>query len=201
MTKQKRVPDIGYRERLLGAKGFDYRIFAKPRHFTHHMSSLVCYPKLINDIGRTVDVRRVDDKHLSFELHQKRYLGRGTYIISARARGLISYDEVNEKTQISGFVQIGGRYVILLTFMTIIVLLSLGLLAFTILFLPIALLMLAVIGLHWSYLFADRNDLGQQLAHLVDLTERSERLEDRELIQQNQQIENEVESARLEQSK
>lgn len=197
MTKQKHRSEIGYRERLLFAKGFEYSIFAKPRRFTRHMTSVVRYPKLINDIGRTVDVRRVDDKHFSFELRQKRYLGRGTYIISARVKGLISYDEVYEKTHISGLVQIGGRYVSLLTFMSIVVLLSATLSFITILFLPLSLLMFAVIGLHWSYLFVDRDDLEQQLAHLVDLTERSKRLEDSELIQPNQQIENEVESAQL----
>ena len=198
MNKNKRVLEIGFRERLLQAKGFDYSIFAKPRHFTRHMSSVVRYPEMINDIGRTVDVRRAGDNHFSFEIRQKRYLGRGTYAISAIAKGLISYDEASQQTRITGYAHIAGQYVALLSFMTSIVLLSLGLLAFTILFLPIALLMLAVLGLHWMYLFIDRRDLQEQLAHLVDLTEREERLADGQTTQHSIELEDiQEESATL----
>lgn len=198
MNKRKRSLEIGYREKLLRAKGFDYTIFVKPRNFTHHLSSLVRYPKLINDIGRTVDVRRAGENRFAFELQQKRYLGRGTYVISALAKGSISYDEASQQTQVTGFVQPGGRYVILLMIMSLVSLLSLALSFVTILFLPLSLLMLAVMGLHWTYLFADRDDLQQQLAHLVNLTERAERLKDSEINQRSIDIENsQIKSALL----
>ena len=174
MNKRKRILTIGFRERLLQARGFDHAIFAKPRSFTRHMSSIVRYPELIYGIGRTVDVRRASDNRFSFEVRQKRYLGRGTFAMSAIAKGFINYDEASRQTRVTGYTHIGGQYVALLTVMTTIVFLSLVLIAFTILYLPIALLMLAVLGLHWMYLFVDRRDLQTQLAELVDLTEREE---------------------------
>ncbi len=186
---------------MLQARGFDHSIFAKPRRFTRHMTSLVRYPKMINDIGRTVDARRTDENHFSFEIRQKRYLGRGTYVMSAIAKGMISYDEASRQTRITGYAHIGGQYVALLSLMTIIVLLSLGLLAFTILFLPVALLMLAVLALHWMYLFVDRRDIEAQLAHLVDLTEREESLTENKTEGQNLHFENiQDESATLQSS-
>lgn len=179
MDKIKRSSsEIGFRERLLLAKVFDHTVFALPREFTRHMTDIVRYPKLINDIGRTVDVRRIDDKQFSFEIRQKRYLGRGTYSISARAKGVIDYDESEHKTRISGIVQLGGQYVTLLIIMMLFVLLSLGVVFVTILYLPLFLLMSAVIGLHWIYLLADRRDLEQQLALLVDMTEREHLLKE-----------------------
>ena len=59
MDKEKRASsEIRLRERILLAKAFDHTIFAMPREFTRHMTGIVRYPKLINDLGRTVDVRR-----------------------------------------------------------------------------------------------------------------------------------------------
>lgn len=176
MNKRKRLLTIGFRERLLRATSFDHTVVSKPRDFTRHMTTIVRYPKLINDIGRTVDVRRINDNRYAFEIRQKRYLGRGTYAISARAKGFISYDSASQQTSISGHVQLGGQYVTLLGIMTAFVLLSLGIVFVTILFLPLALLMLAVLGLHWLYLRSDQNDLLEQLDHLVDLTKREMRL-------------------------
>jgi hypothetical protein len=181
MNKQKRFAEMGFRENLLQAQAFDHTVLAKPRQFTHHMTRVVRYPKLIYDIGRTVDVRRAGDNRLAFELRQKRYLGRGTYTISARAKGFITYDDERQQTRITGIVHLGGQYVTLLSIMTLFVLVSLTLIFVTLLFLPLALLMLAVLALHWSYLFADRRDLQEQLAHLVDLTERENRLMDRDI--------------------
>jgi len=181
MDKEKRASsEIRLRERILLAKAFDHTIFAMPREFTRHMTGIVRYPKLINDLGRTVDVRRAWDNRFSFEIRQKRYLGRGTYAISARATGFIDYDEKEHKTRITGIVKLGGQYVTLLNVMTAFVLLSFGLIFVAILYLPLFLLMSAVIGLHWMYLFADRHDLEQQLALLVDLTERELRLKERD---------------------
>lgn len=189
MNKNKRILEIGFRERLLQAKPFDHSIFSSPRDFTRHMSSIVRYPKLINDIGRTVDVSRAGDNRFAFELRQKRYLGRGNYAISARAKGFISYDETSRQTRITGFVKLGGQYVTLLNVMTLFVLLSTGLIFVTILYLPLFLLMSAVIGLHWMYLFADRRDLQEQLDYLVDVTEREARLRDHEIDYQTSQNE------------
>lgn len=168
MNKRKRSFDIGLREVLLQAQAFNHLVFTNPRIVTHLMSDFVRYPKRINDIGRTVDARRVTDDEISFEVRQKRYLGRSTYAISARAKGVITYDASNDRTQLTGFVQLGGQYVSLLCFMTLVVLLSFGLVFVTILFLPLALLMSAVIVLHWAYLFADQRDLQEQLIQLVD---------------------------------
>ncbi|MGB7339906.1 MAG: hypothetical protein WBC91_13505 [Phototrophicaceae bacterium] len=168
MNKRKRMLEIGLREILLQAQAFDHLVFTKPRTVTRQMSHFVRYPKQINDIGRTVDARRESDHSFSFEVRQKRYLGRGTYAISARAKGFINYNDTHDKTQIVGFVQLGGQYMTLLTIMTLVVLLSFALAFITILFLPLALLMSAVITLHWAYLFADQRDLQEQLIHLVD---------------------------------
>ena len=181
MDKRKRLLTIGFRERLLQATSFDHTLICKPRDFTRHMTTIVRYPKLINDIGRTVDVRRIDDNRYAFELRQKRYLGRGTYAISARAKGIITYDTASQQTNISGYVQLGGQYLSLLSIMTAFVLISSSIVFVTILFLPLALLMLAVLVLHWLYLRADQRDLQEQIELLVDLTEREMRLKSSEI--------------------
>lgn len=181
MDKRKRLLTIGFLERLLQATSFDHTVTCKPRDFTRHMTTIVRYPKLINDIGRTVDVRRIDDNRYAFELRQKRYLGRGTYAISARAKGIIAYDTASQQTNISGYVQLGGQYLSLLSIMTAFVLISSSIVFVTILFLPLALLMLAVLVLHWLYLRADQRDLQEQIELLVDLTEREMRLKSSEI--------------------
>lgn len=178
MKKAKRVSAISIRDRLLQAKPFDHTVFTKPRNFTRHMTSIVRYPEKIYDIGRTVDVRRNTEQSFRFEIRQKRYLGRGSFTISSRAKGTITYNPQEDKTRITGFVCLGGQYVVLLTIMTLIVLLSSALMFVTILFVPLALLMSAVISLHWLYLFADRADVQTQLAYLVDVTDRELRLQD-----------------------
>lgn len=185
MNKQKRLLTVGLRGRLLQASTFDHTINSKPRDFTRHMTAIVRYPKLINDIGRTVDVRRIDETRFAFELRQKRYLGRGTYAISALAKGFITYDIASQQTNISGYVHLGGQYVALLSIMTAFVLVSIGIVFVTILFLPLAVLMLAVLGLHWVYLKSDQHDLHEQLEYLVDLTEREMRLQDTETASDN----------------
>lgn len=180
MSKQKRLPNLSLVEQLLQAKAFSHSVFSKPRDITRHMTSIVRYPKLINDIGRTVDVRRIDDNHYAFELRQKRYLGRGTYSISARAKGVISYNPSTQQTSLSGHVQLGGQYMILLSIMTMFVLISSSIIFVTILFLPLTLLMLAVLSVHWAYLKADQRDLLEQIDYLRDLTERELRLQKNE---------------------
>lgn len=178
MSKQKRLPKLSLSEKLLQASAFNHSVFSKPRDITRHMTSIVRYPKLINDIGRTVDVRRIDDNRYAFELRQKRYLGRGTYSISARAKGIIRYDPATQQTSLSGHVQLGGQYMVLLSIMTAFVLISSGIVFVTILFLPLTLLMLAVLSVHWVYLKADQRDLLEQIDYLLDLTERELRLQE-----------------------
>jgi hypothetical protein len=167
LTKPKRHEDIGIKERLLFALPFEFASSQAPREFTRSLSILVRYPKLINDLGRSVDSFRLDNQAYQFEIRQKRYLGRGNYAISARAIGSISHDDENQLTVIRGFLRLGGQYTVLLSLMTLATIASLLMLFFTLLFLPILLLMFMVLALHWSYLFADRRDLLNCLDDLV----------------------------------
>ncbi|MEO1289426.1 MAG: hypothetical protein AAFV93_16810 [Chloroflexota bacterium] len=197
MKKSKRDISIGFRERLLHAKPFDHTIFTKPRNFTRHMTTIVQYPNRIYDVGRTVDVRRETEQSFIFEIRQKRYLGRGSFAISSCARGTIEYSPSNNQTRITGHVQLGGQYVLLLTIMSLIVLLSYALVLITVLFAPLALLMSAVVGLHWVYLFSDREDVQTQLAHLVDLTDRELRLQGNFADQERPMIEGRAENTQV----
>lgn len=157
---------------------FDYVLPVKPRGFTHHLSSLVRYPQLINDIGRSVDVRRLDDNRYYFEVRQKRYLGRGTYAISAIAKGEITYHPDSETTVIDGTVEFGKQYSVLLCIMTLFVLLSLPIIFVTPLYIPLALLLLSIIALHWFYLRDDQHDVLYQLDQLVDVIHAETHLQD-----------------------
>jgi hypothetical protein len=167
LTKPKRHEDIGIKERLLFALPFEFATSQAPRDFTRSLSVLVRYPRLINDLGRSVDSERLNAAAYRFEIRQKRYLGRGTYAISARAIGTISHDDENKLTVIRGFLRFGGQYTILLSLMTLATITSLVMLFFTLLFLPVSLLMFMVLALHWGYLFADRRDLLNRLDDLV----------------------------------
>lgn len=171
MNKRKQTEQLSAWHRLLRSATFEHNVRGMPRRFTREMSSIVCYPKLINDIGRTVDVRRQRDNRYAFHIKQKRYLGRGSYAISGHATGTITYDEATDQTYVIGYVRYGGQYAVLLTLMTALVALSLPLVYFTILYLPLALLMLAVLGLHWAYLRADQQDLRSQLAYIVSMAQ------------------------------
>jgi hypothetical protein len=168
MDKPKRHEGIGIRERLLFALPFEFASSQTPRDFTRSLSLLVRYPKLINDLGRSVDSVRLDEGVYAFEIRQKRYLGRGTYAISARAFGIASHDGSDTVTVIQGFVRLGGQYSLLLSSMSLATVLSATMLLFTILFLPLLILMLLVLALHWGYLFADRRDLLNCLDDLVN---------------------------------
>jgi hypothetical protein len=167
LTKPKRHEDIGIKERLLFALPFEFASSQAPRDFTRSLSVLVRYPRLINDLGRSVDSGRISEKAYQFEIRQKRYLGRGTYAISARAIGTISHDDENNLTVIRGFLRLGGQYTVLLSLMTLATIASLVMLFFTLLFLPVSLLMFMVLALHWGYLFVDRRDLLNRLDDLV----------------------------------
>ncbi|MEL6306969.1 MAG: hypothetical protein AAFR81_18400 [Chloroflexota bacterium] len=167
MNKRKQAEQISAWHRLLRSDTFEHSVSGMPRLFTREMSSIVCYPELINDVGRTVDVRRQSDNRYAFHIKQKRYLGRGSYAISGHAIGTITYDEASDQTHIAGYVRYGGQYAVLLTIMSTFVALSLPLILFTILYLPLALLMLAVLALHWAYLRADQKELLHQLAQTV----------------------------------
>lgn len=167
LTKPKRHESIGIRERLLFALPFEFASFQAPREFTRSLSVLVRYPKLINDLGRSVDSSRLAENAYQFEIRQKRYLGRGNYAISAQAIGTISHDDENNLSVIRGYVRLGGQYTLLLSLMTLSTIASLVMLFFTILFLPLALLMFMVLALHWVYLFSDRRDLLNCLDDLV----------------------------------
>lgn len=167
MDKPKTHKAIGIRERLLFALPFEFAIAEAPREFTRSLSMLVRYPKLINDLGRSVDSRRLDENRYAFEIRQKRYLGRGNYAISARVFGVVERDEESGLSLIHGFVRLGGQYSLLLSLMSLATFASFVMLIFSPLFLPILLLMLLILALHWSYLFADRRDALQSLEKLV----------------------------------
>jgi hypothetical protein len=167
ITKPKRHEDIGIKETLLFALPFEFASAKAPREFTRSLSLLVRYPKLINDLGRSVDSLRKGEGIYAFEIRQKRYLGRGVYAISARAIGTVSHDEKTSMTVIRGYARLGGQYSLLLSLMTLATFASLIMLLVTILFLPILILMVLILALHWSYLFADRRDLLHCLDDLV----------------------------------
>lgn len=171
MIKPKRHDSIGIQERLLFPLPFEFATSQTPREFTRALSVLVRYPKLINDLGRSVDSSRIAEGVYAFEIRQKRYLGRGAYAISARAFGTVSHDEDNPVTVIRGFVRLGGQYSLLLSLMTLATVLSAVMLVFTILFLPLLILMVLVLALHWGYLFADRRDLLNCLDDLLNQRE------------------------------
>lgn len=135
------------------------------REATRRLSYLVCYPREIYDIGRTSDVRRIAEGVYRFEVRQKRYLGRGTYIISARVFGEIHAQGADSRLLID--LQIGRLYLILLSIMTAFVALSCLLVFTTLLFIPLALLLISVISLHWSYLFYDRQHLYHALMNAL----------------------------------
>jgi hypothetical protein len=168
MTKPKRHEDIGIKEQLLFALPFEFASARAPREFTRSLSQLVRYPKLINDLGRSVDSGRIGEGQYAFEIRQKRYLGRGVYAISARAIGTVRHDEENGLTMIRGYARLGGQYSLLLALMSLATLASLIMLLVTILFLPIIILMALILALHWGYLFADRRDLLHCLDDLVN---------------------------------
>jgi hypothetical protein len=167
ITKPKRHEDIGIKEQLLFALPFEFASAQNPRQFTRSLSQLVRYPKLINDLGRSVDSARMGEGHYAFEIRQKRYLGRGVYAISARAIGTVSHDEENGLTVIRGYARLGGQYSLLLSLMSLATITSLMMLLVTILFLPLIILMTLILALHWGYLFADRRDLLHCLDDLV----------------------------------
>lgn len=167
MLKPKRHEVIGIKESLLFALPFEFASAKAPREFTRSLSLLVRYPKLINDLGRSVDSARMSEGHYSFEIRQKRYLGRGVYAISARGIGTVSHDEETGLTVIRGYARIGGQYTLLLSLMSLATVASLIMLIVNILFLPIIILMALILALHWGYLFADRRDLLHCLDDLV----------------------------------
>jgi hypothetical protein len=169
--KPKRHEDIGLKEQFLFALPFEFATHQSPREFTRSLSVLVRYPKLINDLGRSVDSERIHANTYHFEIRQKRYLGRGNYAISARAIGTISHDEENKVTVIRGYLRLGGQYTLLLSLMGLATTASLLMVFFSLLFFPITLLMFMVLALHWGYLFADRRDLLNRLDDLVQQRE------------------------------
>lgn len=147
--------------------GLDYTLTSSEnaRSLTNRLSWLVRYPKRINDLGRSARVDRVGDGEYKFEVRSKRYLGRGAYSISAVAQGIIS--ESATGGTITVHISIGKLYQILLSIMTTFVVASYALIYFTILYLPIALLMSMVIWMHWSYLHYDRYSLAQDIAAVL----------------------------------
>lgn len=153
--------------KVLLAQSFEWTSVDSPRNTTRQFSQLVRYPQLIFDVGRTTNFQRVEDDSYAFDIRHKRYLGRGAYTLSARAVGLITRDAATGATQISGCVRQGAFYLFTLILMTLFVLLSYALVPVSILFLPLALLMSAVIGLHWRYLLADRRDLYREIETLL----------------------------------
>jgi len=165
--KRKNSTRINWWSAVLQAHPFEYQLGVMPREFTRQMSQLVQYPKLINDVGRTVDVTRLDDNVYAFEIRQKRYLGRGNYAISARAMGTIRYDEQLRSTMVHGIVRLGGQYTVLLSIMAAFVLLSLALITVTVLYIPMGVLLVAIIVLHAMYLRADRRAVLDELQALV----------------------------------
>jgi hypothetical protein len=159
--KPKRHEDIGLKEQFLFALPFEFATHQSPREFTHSLSVLVRYPKLINDLGRSVDSERIHANAYHF----------GNYAISARAIGTISHDEENKLTVIRGYLRFGGQYTVLLSLMSLATTASLLMVFFSLLFFPITLLMFMVLALHWGYLFADRRDLLNRLDDLVQQRE------------------------------
>ena len=160
-------PFASVRDTVLLADEFEFTSAKSPRDTTRQFSQLVCYPQLIFDVGRTTNFTRLADNVYEFDIRHKRYLGRGAYALSARATGEILTDEITGETRIIGSVRQGAFYLVALIFMTLFVLTSYALVPVSILFLPLALLMSAVIWLHWRYLLADRRDLYAQIANCI----------------------------------
>ena len=126
------------------------------------LNRLVAYPRRINDIGRTVEIRRQIDDTYTYEIRQKRYLGRGTYARSAVAHGRI-HTTADGTSQLTAHIALGRLYVSLLSVMTLVGVIALGLVTTTILFLPLAILLTLVLCLHWCYLYADYRHLRDQI--------------------------------------
>jgi hypothetical protein len=161
-TKSKRQimsPVLHLWDVMLLAQPFEFDSTKSPRDTTRQFSQLVCYPRLIFDVGRATNFKRVGENAYQFDIRHKRYLGRGAYALSARAIGIIAHDNATGATYIIGRVRQGAFYLYALVFMTLFVLTSFTLVPVSILFLPFALLMLAVIQMHWRYLLADRRRL------------------------------------------
>jgi hypothetical protein len=170
IIKRKRTtfsPFAYLRDTLLLADEFEFVSSKSPRDTTRQFSQLVCYPQLIFDVGRTTNFTRLADNTYEFDIRHKRYLGRGAYALSARAVGVIMLDETTGETRVLGSVRQGAFYLFALIFMTLFVVTSYALVPVSILFLPLALLMSAVIWLHWRYLLADRRDLYAQIEGCV----------------------------------
>lgn len=145
--------------------GYILQSAESPRDLTRRLSWLVRYPKRINDLGRSTQVDRIEDRHYKFQVRSKRYLGRGAYTVSALATGTIQ--QTGNQTAITVQVELGKLYHTLLSIMTASVALSYLLVFVTILFLPLALLMSMVIWMHWSYLYYDRYRLAQDIAAIL----------------------------------
>jgi len=157
------------RDTILLADEFEFMSDKSPRDTTRQFSQLVCYPQLIFDVGRTTNFTRLADNAYEFDIRHKRYLGRGAYALSARATGVIVLDETTGETCVLGSVRQGAFYLFALIFMTLFVVTSYALVPVSILFLPLALLMSAVIWLHWRYLLADRRDLYTQITFILQV--------------------------------
>lgn len=133
------------------------------RQCTRLLSELVCYPQLTNDLGRTTRFKRLGDGAFTFEIRSRRYLGRGTYVLSARAAGTILHDPATGNTHVQGVVRHGSFYLLALLAMTAWALGSFLLVPVTIMFLPLSLLMTGIVGMHWRYLLHDRATLYDDL--------------------------------------
>ena len=157
LAQARQSADVGLNYTLQSAES--------PRDLTRRLSWLVRYPKRINDLGRSTQVDRIADGRYKFQVQSKRYLGRGAYAVSAIAIGIVQ--QRTNQTDITFQVQLGKLYQILLSIMTVSVALSYLLIFFTILFLPLALLMSMVIWMHWSYLYYDRYSLAQDIAAVL----------------------------------
>jgi hypothetical protein len=174
ISKHKRQtlsPFVWLWNKVLLAQSFEWISANSPRNTTRQFSQLVRYPQLIFDVGRTTNFQRVRDDAYEFDIRHKRYLGRGAYTLSARAVGMITRDAATGATHISGYVRQGAFYLFALILMTLFVLLSYALVPVSILFLPLAVLMSAVIALHWRYLIADRRDLYREIEMLLQPNE------------------------------
>ena len=158
---------------LLLGQAFEIRSSESARDTTRYFGQLVSYPKLIFDAGRTTNFRRLDDDVYEMDIRHKRYLGRGSYILSARVVGYIITDSATGETHITGYVRQGAFYLYALIFMTLFVAISYSLVPVSILFLPLALLMSAVIWLHWRFLLKDRRALYEDMLALFEVHRRS----------------------------
>jgi len=144
---------------LLFVRPFAFHSKQGTRHCTRQLSRLVRYPRMINDLGRTTLFQRLGNGAYEFDIRSKRYLGRGAYALSVQAIGVVRHDNATAKTAVYGRVRLGIVYTLILSLMTGCTLLSYSLAAITILFLPLSLLMSAIVALHWWYLLHDRANL------------------------------------------